>query len=496
MERYCRIRCEKDDFSYENNSEHEISFVKIMEDIFRKNNFFKEEKCPKRTEEEIENEIYMREAEAIKYGHPKVKSSEQMHDDEKELLFLKEYNVKERFQSVFTCYACELDILNDIYLAMVQASGSLVNLLNGWKTTHERAKTIIQKVKNDQKKKVASKNTAYIFSYDFESVRVETKIPELGCGLTRFWFISGTFRKLFDKVKYTVKYSWENIIDILNEMNQMDILYNQDDLIICEKLLGVNTIAFFRKYIYERCPELSDKSIENIIRTILKCKGSFSRCYLLMILGSVLDENIHLNINEIEIKVSIWMELLNDCVISFEKYYDTLLKTIMEELKTNYIYDTVLAAIKDRRTGLLCISLKGYTEEVVQMGGMEEEIKAFQEEQEDDEEQEKVDSFHRTNIIYQNRALRAFFCDTQDRIWIPSNKSKVREEGGGGSIEAYPFLHQGVHIKEISDWFCIEGETSDYEEKRLGELVNKQVILENYSYFNSNKSEYKYRDGR
>ena len=225
---------------------------------------------------------------------------------------------------------CELDILNDVYLSVLDACNHMEKLyLDSWYYENGIEKNIISVVKSSIKN-ANRKESKQSFIFDIRKVNSTSRrfeIPSLGSGVLWLWLESKEFKNLFAKSENRKeKYDINKIIQILCTAEENGIVYTKDDYIILEKLLGFNTFIKFEDLVLHRLENLKEENelekdicdqetIRKFVGILLECKGPFSRCQFIMIASKYIFDNPYTtDVNEIKKKIEASIVLLEESI--------------------------------------------------------------------------------------------------------------------------------------------------------------------------------------
>lgn len=352
MKRYCIEQCKKEDFvDTEVCSVWDINYQRVVEYVKEKNPLKVEKKQYSFSPMESFNLLISRNSGMDLLSHPQ---------NGKRIEALKIGNSKlwKEFNGVIFSAECELDVLNDVYLSVVDACGHTEKLfLQDWYLEDGSEEGILASVKMTIKNESRSKKTSNLpLIFDMQNInstKKDMEIPDLGSGIVRLWLSSKDFRNLFIKAeKRTEKYDVNKIVDILKEGKTNNIRYKTDDYIILEKLLGINTFFTFKYCLLDklnneaRDPEL----IREFVQVLSKCKGMFSRCLFIFFASNYILKNID---NELVIvtknKIKECIILLEESIKEYNRLYLLSCNMILKEYMKIYSCDKTKKDIEHQR---------------------------------------------------------------------------------------------------------------------------------------------------
>ncbi len=200
------------------------------------------------------------------------------------------------FISVLNSRSCRFDILNEIYLLIKSMEDGEEFLFTEIENTGidggtSPAENYIKNLKQKLKRGCGSKEIPLIFDVsEILTTSKKKKISSFAVGLLRLWLNVDEFRTLFFRTDEASprKHTIENIYGCIEKGESLGIKYQDDDYIILEKLLGINTGIFFAYYIIGQMHGLNYGCLEPLLDSLMKCKGEFSRCLFIKYIGDEL----------------------------------------------------------------------------------------------------------------------------------------------------------------------------------------------------------------
>lgn len=272
---------------------------------------------------------------------------------------IKEYNFIffNKLKNIVFSREFELDILNDLYLSLSLTSEKKEALfLEEWFSVNSKkiedgndVVTVKQTI-NNYKKSVS--NQKILFAMDeFNTTKRNMHIGTVGSNVKRLWLLSPRFRKLFTETETRYeKYKLKEILDILVSGRSRNLVYEVADRIVLEKLLGLNTMLYFWEYIVSIEKKSDFELFRPLLKAIMKCRGSFSRCLLIQYVGLELKTEKETQVNfNLKKKIPLYSVLIEDMVNIFEKNYLEVYHIVMEEMSKKLSYEECFNMIEGMR---------------------------------------------------------------------------------------------------------------------------------------------------
>ena len=423
MERYCYKVYKRDDFLPECNFKYwKIDIRRVMCEVYNTDN----------DSEKKQYNIFDETNENQDINEKKLEYDKATFRD-RYFIFVKS------IERVLLSNECELDLLNDLYLILVNASEKKEKLfLDAWQEPEK------QQVREDVKNTINNykkKNRVWDLIFDMSELQTTKKgveITSLGSGIQRLWLSSSRFRKLFSVTETDFsKYYIKNIIDILWEGEKKGIVYKIDDYIILEKLLGLNIAEYFQKYALKYFEENEEN---DLLKIILKCFGNFNQCRILMIVVNRFEELMRCYhvVDQKHVR-NVYIALLDDLIQEHNKRYTKVLDIILNDLTKNTDIDDCIKTIELQRKEIA---------------------------------EERIWDFC-LNKTEENKRLARYFASTSDKDDIMNILTKCRKRFGRAD-ECFQYLVHSVHengIRESAISYDIE----------CRKKIQRNVILENYN---------------
>ena len=323
MERYCAIKCKRADFQQESKNTDIISYGKTVEKY-----------VGNKKEEILRDNLRF-----TTFGN----------------YYMNERDIKGILYTIFDCNECELDILMDIYIILKNGSGDTDKLYDdGWNDKGEKRsasgcynqlKDFINIIKKGNSKGIE------IFDISYIKNGMRANINVCGLEVQRLWFVSGGFRNLFKITDRGIKYEQKNVLDTIQDKYVKN--FKLDDKIILEKLLGLNTVDYFFKYL-----DYTEKENIKLLNRLMEWDGEYSRCAVIRALNELIKINSMLKSkaygnNEMTKKV---IEVWDKESETLKQKYREILQERFELIKNTYSINDAMKAVENRINELIEIN--------------------------------------------------------------------------------------------------------------------------------------------
>lgn len=203
---------------------------------------------------------------------------------------------------------------------------------------------------NNTMKKNSKKEVA-IFCYSSLSASMEKKIDSFGSGIYRFWFYSRKFRNLVVDIDGKTKYEIKHILEIIDDAEKNGIVFDSDDAVILEKLLGIQTgILFYRYILVDRMNDQGkisyESEINNLLHCILNYEGQHIKWKLIRYIGNILNVFVIHGKNNLKEYIEWLIKILNQNSKNYNKTYEDCLFDIIKNISGQFTTKTAKELIE------------------------------------------------------------------------------------------------------------------------------------------------------
>lgn len=268
-----------------------------------------------------------------------------LNQEKEQILLLENWELLNLWKHIFCSTEYKLDILADVFLIFSYLQKEGVKLF--FEDNPVINDKMIETIKNIKKsKKKGQDSYPYIFNMDkIDSVKKGLTIPQCGSGIVRLWLFEKKFRNLFVETETTYeKYRPSNIYNIIKTDKELGIDYNKSDLIIMEKLLGIQTENELYKYIIQILEsKINIKKLQSFIDELMKYHGERSRCAIIQCIGFNLYslKCSRKKYNE-DYMIELYAILLRIFRRKFNEIYKKTLHMVLEEYKKYFSVTTCI----------------------------------------------------------------------------------------------------------------------------------------------------------
>lgn len=204
-------------------------------------------------------------------------------------------------------------------------------------------------INNTMKKN--SKEEVSIFCYSSLSTSKKKKIDSFGSGIYRFWFYSREFRNLVVETDGNTKYEIKHILEIIDDAEKKGIVFDSDDAVILEKLLGIQTgILFYRYILADRMNDQGKISYESEMKDLLHCildyEGQHIKWVLIRYIGNILNVFAIHGKNNLKEYIEPLIKILNQNSKNYNKTYEVWLSDILKNIAGQFTIKTAKELIE------------------------------------------------------------------------------------------------------------------------------------------------------
>ena len=254
--------------------------------------------------------------------------------------------LSENLANLLDSTECELDFWNDVYLALKYASGEKRRLFVDDKDSkiYEKIEVTLKNLMND---KIKNKNTIFDAG-SLNTTAKKTEVRNFGVGVMQLWLGTEEFKEMFISGGKRANKSIKEIIDVLESD---EINYELDDIIILEKILGLNTELYFLNCIAREFTEEDKNDLSGLLEKISAYGLPFSRCHIIEVMGTGLDilkqdEDPLQALKDYGMVLEYYLERI-------EMMYDELLEQMLKELLNRHSYKAGMEIAEKQRQRIL-----------------------------------------------------------------------------------------------------------------------------------------------
>lgn len=256
----------------------------------------------------------------------------------------------------------EYDISKDVYLTLVAMKRHKDRLFFK-KERKKRGESypgedidekMAQTIKNLKKSHVTYENTIFDME-EISSTDKKTEVSALGLNVKRIWLYDADFRLIFSDVDpKSPKYSIVNIIERLINGSENGLIYNADDHMIFEKLLGIDLCIYISHNILSKMEDPDPCILEPLVNVLMEYNGTSIQCSLLRYLSRDLNmKKTHgSGFNEKD-RIKTYIEILQEKLIPFKNKYQKTINTYIQIAKNKYTYETTREGFENRFSKML-----------------------------------------------------------------------------------------------------------------------------------------------